>query len=131
MTGCEACSALVAASDVSCATCGAHLGQPAARSKPARSATGTVDIPVRRYGRVPPPPRSLRSAREEHAGRRRLALFAALLWVGFAGAFSALVQLLVTAQSTKKSGMNCRVPGVTEYRSRSLTPWPASTSSSM
>ena len=91
MTGCEACSALVTTGDVFCATCGADLRQSAAR-KPARSATGAVDIPVRRYGRAPPPPRSLRSASAQHPGRRRLALLAALLWVGFAGALTALVQ---------------------------------------
>jgi len=34
-------------------------------------------------------------------------------------------------QSTKKSGMKFFVPGVTEYFSRSVTPWSASTSSSI
>ncbi len=91
MTGCEACSALVAAGDVSCATCGADLGQPATR-KPARAAAGKVVIPVRRYGNAPPPPRSLRRATAAHAGRGRLALLAVLLSAGFAGALAALLQ---------------------------------------
>lgn len=97
MTGCEACSALVAAGDVSCATCGADLGQPATR-KPARAAAGKVVIPVRRYGNAPPSPRSPRSPRSlrrataAHAGRGRLALLAVLLSAGFAGALAALLQ---------------------------------------
>lgn len=77
MTGCEACSALVAAGDAFCATCGAEL-RPA-RRRPAGPATGRVEIPVRRYGRAPQVPRSLRSTDGKHAARRRLVLLAALL----------------------------------------------------
>lgn len=91
MVGCEACSALVGAGDVFCATCGADLRQSGAR-KAARSATARVAIPVRRYGRAPPPPGSLRSAAREHADRNRRVLLAALLSVGIAGALVVLLQ---------------------------------------
>ncbi|HYD77511.1 hypothetical protein [Ramlibacter sp.] len=86
MTGCEACSALVAAGDASCATCGADLGP--ARHRRARP---RVDIPVRRYGRVPRPPRALRTTHAKRPGRQQLALAAAVMVPVVAGALAALV----------------------------------------
>lgn len=49
MRGCDSCSALVYPEDVFCPTCGAGVQQ-------AQGAGGTVRIPVRRHGVIPPMP---------------------------------------------------------------------------
>lgn len=89
MTGCEACSALVSTSDAYCATCGADL-RPA-RSRSRRSATARIDIPVRRYGRAPRPPRPVRSTDGTRAAHQRVVLLAAVMAPALAGALAALL----------------------------------------
>jgi hypothetical protein len=49
MLGCDSCGAQVRRDDRSCPICGAPVARPAARA-------GGVQIPVRRYGQVPPYP---------------------------------------------------------------------------
>ncbi len=119
-------------SDVSCATCGADLG-----SRPAPQQARQVPRPARSTSRCAATARCRRRplAAQWHARSmppRRLALFAALLVGGFlAGGWSAWCSSGDGSVDEEIGKMNCLVPGVTEYRSRSLTPWPASTSSSM
>ncbi|WP_332815940.1 hypothetical protein [Ramlibacter sp.] len=92
MTGCEACSALVNTGDTSCAICGADLQGLAAGKRAGATQRPKVDIPVRRYGQVPPPRLSLRDQSARHAARRRSALVAVVLTAGLAGGLAAWLQ---------------------------------------
>lgn len=58
MTGCEACSALVNERDTRCAICGADLESGSASGGRSSTPAPRVHIPVRRYGKAPPPPRA-------------------------------------------------------------------------
>lgn len=82
MRGCETCSGLVYVGDSFCPTCGAEVGK--VRTRPDQ-----VTIPMRRHGRVPPPPSALAStadAPEERALPPVLVVLFGLIAVGWIGA---------------------------------------------
>ncbi|MEJ5991240.1 hypothetical protein WG902_14655 [Ramlibacter sp. PS3R-8] len=87
MKGCDRCSALMYADEVFCPTCGAGVQE-------AQTAGGTVRIPVRRHGVIPPvPSRALALERtESHALRG--AVVGLLVSVAAAGAAAAAIYRL-------------------------------------
>ncbi|WBY03317.1 hypothetical protein PE066_07225 [Ramlibacter tataouinensis] len=89
MTGCEACSALVNQGDTHCAICGAELQGGAAGGSRKPAPPPRVHIPVRRYGKAPPPPRTWRVEQAACAGRPGPVIAAALGVAILAGCLAA------------------------------------------
>lgn len=84
MRSCESCSALMFVDDVFCPTCGAGVQE-------AETAGGTVRIPVRRHGVIPPMPSQAwaPAGNESHAVRG--ALVALVVSLAAAGATAAAI----------------------------------------
>ncbi|MCE3272606.1 MAG: hypothetical protein K0S57_3003 [Ramlibacter sp.] len=84
MRGCDRCSALVYPEDVFCPTCGAGVQE-------AQTAGGTVRIPVRRHGVIPPMPEHAWAPEATGSHALRGVVVGLLVSVAAAGAAAAAI----------------------------------------